>query len=220
MSLKFAYRSLLVFLLVIVGPLTVHAQSADAAKGVVRHMIREIQSKASFIDQDGTAVMMQYFDMRSFSKRCMADHWNMLTETQRMEFVDTFTRLLAGRLADAAAKHGGYRTLTSEVGAVIRSSDAIFSVPVSVSVGDATLAFVYYLMPEDGGFRLVDYEVEGVLLSRQYRGQFNYLMRTRGFDGMMERVRAKLQKQQRRFSERGRDEGEGAKRGAEGASRS
>ncbi len=132
------------------------------------------------------------FDMPLFAERCLVDHWQGLTETQRTSFIDVFAQSLRAKLGGLIRDRLKGRTFSYTIGAP-RAGDApdIIQVPVQARVDDARIGFVYSIVATNDGYRLVDYEAAGALLSRNYRGQFNYLMRTRGFDGMLERMRAK-----------------------------
>jgi ABC-type transporter MlaC component len=64
---------------------------------------------------------------------------------------------------------------------------------MQVSANGEKIDFLYFLVKVNDGYKLVDYEVSGALLSRNYRGQFNYMMRKYGFNGMLEKMRKKTQ---------------------------
>lgn len=56
---------------------------------------------------------------------------------------------------------------------------------------DATLAFFVH-PAASGAWKLIDLEVDSVLLSRNYRGSFNRVFREKGFSGLVERLEARL----------------------------
>jgi ABC-type transporter MlaC component len=133
-------------------------------------------------------------DMPMFARRCLADHWSTISETQRAEFIDLFSRSLRGRMNEALAGRVRGRTVSLRVGQPVRTDEpGITRIPLTAMIDGKTVRIVYFLTKNSDGWRMVDYEVEGALLSRNYRGQFNYLMRTYGYVGMMDRLRKKAE---------------------------
>ncbi len=139
-------------------------------------------------------VFMHSFDIRAFAQRCLVDHWTALTDDQRSEFVDLFSKTLRAKLADALSKRIKGRVLNYTVGtAKAGAQRGIVEVAARVAVDGERIDLTYYLKRSTDGYRLVDYDVGGALLSRNYRGQFNYLMRNYGYAGMIERMRQKAE---------------------------
>lgn len=132
------------------------------------------------------------FDIPTFARRCMIDHWDNLTQDQRAEFIAVFGASLSGRIERMIAKAAKRGAFSYVIGTPTSGSDGVIAVPLKVRVDDVTMTFVYSLVRAGESFRLVDYAVDGVLLSRNYRGQFNHLMRKHGFEGIIERMRGKI----------------------------
>ena len=134
------------------------------------------------------------FDMLTFAKRCMVDHWDDLSGEQRAEFIEVFTVNLRGQLAKMLKKISKGRKFTYTIDTLTHNKkEGFVRVPVRVVAGDVDLNFRYFVVKTSEGYRLADYEVDGILLSRNYRGQFNYMMRKYGFDGLLAKMRAKQQ---------------------------
>ena len=131
------------------------------------------------------------FDIPSFAKRCLVDHWQVLTAEQRTEFINAFSRVLHNRLRNSYMKYAQGRSFSYAVGQTKSIAGGVFAVPIKVSIDNVKIKITFYLKANDQSYRLIDYETEGILLSRNYRGQFNYLIRKYGFDGMLDRIRHK-----------------------------
>ncbi len=161
------------------------ARIADIAAGVIRD-VDAARADEQFIDS---------FDMPVFAKRCLIDHWEALTKAQRKEFIAVFDcslrtrlgRLIRERLTERLKE----RKLNYDIGRPKKLNGGITAVPLATRVNETSIDFVYYVAKGKGGYGLADYEAEGALLSRQYRGNFNYLMRKYGFDGMLRKMRKK-----------------------------
>jgi ABC-type transporter MlaC component len=111
---------------------------------------------------------------------------------QRQEFVELFSRMLRARLNEALAGGRENRTVSYVVGASSRDREpGVVRVSMTVTADGSDLHVIYYLVRAADGWRMIDYAIEGVLLSRNYRGQFNFLMRKYGYAGMIDRMREK-----------------------------
>jgi len=166
--------------------------SADGPGEAVAEML-ELAKEATSGEGEGAAAQTfaEGFDMRAFARRCMVDHWSALSPSQRDEFVEVFSSVLRRRLERLESKGSGREGFAYKVGRAVKDAGGATRVPASVTADGATVEFVYYLVNDGGDYRLVDYEVEGAMLSRQYRGQFNRIMRKRGYEGLMDRLRVK-----------------------------
>ena len=138
----------------------------------------------------------QNLDMPAFAQRCLADHWATLTEEQRAEFIDLFSRTLRAKMDEALSKRVTGKAVRFAIGSPKRpDKEGIIEVPADIFIDGNSVRLTYYLIKWAGGYRLVDYDAEGALLSRNYRGQFNYLIRNYGYAGMIERIRQKAEAQ-------------------------
>ncbi len=185
-------RTIAIFMTALAAVVTVTASTADASpRAYVDRMARAAQGVIEKTETSLGVDEVAQFDMEAFSRRCMVDHWDDLSEEQRQEFVAVFSISLKGRLEKLMRKRMNGRRFRYIIGEARRGRDGVIEVPMTAKVDDVQLAFTYSLIRKGDTYKLVDYEVDGVLLSRNYRGQFNYLMRRHGYEGMIERMREK-----------------------------
>lgn len=183
-------------IVVIVAAVVFNMPSAAAAaspRAYIETLIASSKQVMKVRDaKDANHTFAEEFDMLTFAKRCMIDHWDGLSGEQRAEFIDVFAASLRGQLAKMLGKINAQRKFIYKMGTLTRGkTDGLVRVPVRVIAGDIDLRFRYFVVKTDAGYRLADYEIDGILLSRNYRGQFNYMMRKHGFDGLLAKMRSK-----------------------------
>ena len=164
-----------------------------------RDYVLQLAEKSSVIASEGNTKKVNsefalQFDMPRFAKKCMIDHWNELTLKQQEDFIELFSQNLRRKLAKLSNKYIKTDSWQYTVGNPKQGVDGEIVVPMQVSANGEKIDFLYFLIKVDDDYKLVDYEVSGALLSRNYRGQFNYMMRKYGFNGMLEKIRKKAQK--------------------------
>jgi ABC-type transporter MlaC component len=169
------------------------AETGGGARSTVDHLAQITLQVISTMDREqGAREFAGSFEMAEFSKRCMIDHWSNLLKTQRDQFVDVFQCNLEHRLSSLITKPLQGRKIAYHIGKARRTDGREILVPVEVAIDDAKMQFLYWLVPTADGFKLIDYEADGVSLSRNYRGHFNYMMRKYGFDTLLKKMRSRF----------------------------
>jgi phospholipid transport system substrate-binding protein len=125
------------------------------------------------------------FDYEEMSRRSLAAHWAPLSETQRAEFVELFKSFLSDRYAEKVEGYSGEQVLYlseriegdyAEVRTRLRSSKV--EIPID-----------YRLYLKDGRWYAYDMIVDGISLVRNYRSQFQKIIRSESYDGLVRRLR-------------------------------
>lgn len=169
------------------------AKGGVSAVSVVRGLESEARAALNAGDvRRANAVFAEYFDMRRFSERCLADHWNEFSPSEQARFIDLFERNIKKRIAEKM---------------ILTKEDTDFGItPARIGKEDGGLTRVDnkirtrrgqfglgVILVNDKGYRVVDYDFDGALLSRNYRGHFNYVIRKYGKDGFFDRLEKKLE---------------------------
>jgi len=128
------------------------------------------------------------FDFPEMARRSLARHWTDRTSQQREEFVSLFTSILErsyfGKLENYSAERIVYsgETVDGEF-ATVRSKI------IAGRKGEVPVEYRLHLV----GARWAVYDVliEGVSFVSTYRSQFNRIIQTSSYDGLVEKMRAK-----------------------------
>lgn len=125
------------------------------------------------------------FDYAEMSKRALATYWTPLTETQRTEFVELFKRFLPDRYAEKskgiAGNKWGYLSeriegTYAEVGTELRSDKT--DIPMD-----------YRLILKEGRWPAYDIIADGVSLVKNYRSQFQKIIRESSYQELVNKLR-------------------------------
>ena len=145
-------------------------------------------------DAQLTRMLTDLLDYEELSRRALSDHWSEQSEESRTEFVS-----LLRQLVERNYRSNLRRTLSFEVayeGAEDREGEAL----VRTRARDrrnrrAPPVAIDYLMRKQGtNWRVVDLTVdEGLSMVQNYRRQFNRIIRRDGWDGLINRMRSRLE---------------------------
>ena len=169
------------------------AQSpTDYVRGILDRVMA-IQNNASLNrearSQEIHRIVSSSFDFNEMAKDVLGGTFDQLSPSQRSEFIDTFrflfqdsyTRMVLNFLKQenieyGKATQGGGK---AKVDTVIKRPNE--NIPVT------------YLMRSPGGWKLYDVVVDGVSILSTYRSQFANVIKTQGFNYLIDKM-----KQQRR----------------------
>ena len=189
--------------IVLAGVLVVGLSSAPAAagvptdqlKGAVERVLKTLDDPAlkgdARLGDRRVAVRKianEIFDFSEIAKRSMARHWQPLSEAQRTEFVGLFADLLERSYISKIETYGGEKIqYTAE-----RADGDFATVSTRIVTKNGTEVPVDYRMIKRADRWLVyDVSIEGVSLVSSYRTQFNKIIQTTSYNGLVSKLRNK-----------------------------
>jgi phospholipid transport system substrate-binding protein len=189
--------------MVLAGVLVVGLSSAPAAagvptdqlKGAVERVLKTLDDPAlkgdARVGERRVAVRKianEIFDFSEIAKRSMARHWQPLSEAQRTEFVGLFADLLERSYISKIETYGGEKIqYTAE-----RADGEFATVSTRIVTKNGTEVPVDYRMIKRADRWLVyDVSIEGVSLVSSYRTQFNKIIQTTSYNGLVSKLRNK-----------------------------
>ena len=171
------------------------AYAVSSAKQTLVKMSAEIHHK---LDEgkreDANLLFLNRFDMMRFGKRCLIDHWSEFSNVEQKQF----TELLFKNLLKQAREKNFFlrdgKTFRLVPQKEVKVAEGNVEVKNILHTSDKQLALNLFLHSEKGDYHIVDYEIEGALLSRNYRSHFNYLIKKYGKKGFFEQLEKKLER--------------------------
>lgn len=144
----------------------------DPAKRIQRrHMLEE--------------VIASHFDYTEMSKRALAANWIPLMAGERTEFVELFKSFLSDRYAEKIESYSGEQVFyLSE-----RIQENYAEVRTELRSSKVTVPMDYRLHMRDGTWHAYDLVVEGVSLVKNYRSQFEKIIRSSSYQELVRRLR-------------------------------
>jgi len=167
----------------------------DQLKGAVERVLKTLDDPAlkgdARVGDRRVAVRKianEIFDFSEIAKRSMARHWQPLSEAQRTEFVGLFADLLERSYISKIETYGGEKIqYTAE-----RADGDFATVSTRIVTKNGTEVPVDYRMIKRADRWLVyDVSIEGVSLVSSYRTQFNKIIQTTSYNGLVSKLRNK-----------------------------
>lgn len=130
-------------------------------------------------------VIARRFDYAEMSKRALAAQWTLLTPVERAEFVEVFKSFLSDRYAEKIERYSGEQVVyLSE-----RTEGSYAEVRTKLRSSKVEIPMDYRLILKDGRWHAYDIVVDGVSLVKNYRSQFQKILRDNSYQELLTRLR-------------------------------
>lgn len=125
------------------------------------------------------------FDYREMSKRALASHWSRLTDEERTEFVNVFKGFLSDRYASKIEGYSGEKIhYLSE-----RLEGEYAEVRTKLISSKVEYPMDYRMINKAGRWYAYDIVADGVSLVRNYRSQFENILKTGSYEELVSRLK-------------------------------
>lgn len=132
-------------------------------------------------------VIASHFDYMEMSKRALAANWTPLTAVERTEFVELFKSFLSDRYAEKIEGYSGEQVhYLSE-----RIEGNYAEVRTELRSTKVEIPMDYRLHVKDGTWHAYDIIADGVSLVKNYRSQFDKIIRSDSYQELVRRLRAR-----------------------------
>ncbi|MGD9851692.1 MAG: phospholipid-binding protein MlaC [Nitrospirales bacterium] len=129
----------------------------------------------------------KHFDFGEMAKRSLAAHWKRRQEPDHQEFIKLFQALLSKTYAQKIENYSGETVNYLKE----RLRDGYAEVQTTIVSPKTEISLDYRLILKDGTWRVYDVVVDGVSLVKNYRGQFDRIIRDSSYEGLVEKLREK-----------------------------
>jgi phospholipid transport system substrate-binding protein len=134
------------------------------------------------------------FDYAEMSKRALAAHWRPLTAAEQTEFVELFKSFLSDRYAEKIEGYAGEQVMyLSE-----RIEGNYAEVRTELHSSKVEIPMDYRLFVKDGRWHAYDIVVDGVSLVKNYRSQFDKIIRADSYQELVRRLRDRTVTEERK----------------------
>ena len=130
-------------------------------------------------------VIATRFDYAEMSKRALAAYWVPLTAAQRTEFVEVFKKFLSDRYAEKIEGYSGEQVVyLSE-----RIEGSYAEVRTELRSEKTAIPLDYRLHLKEGRWHAYDIIADGVSLVKNYRSQFQKVIRESSYQELVKKLR-------------------------------
>jgi phospholipid transport system substrate-binding protein len=144
-------------------------------------------------------ILQQLFDFREFSRRVLASNWKIFSPSQREEFIKVFAEFLGKFYMDQLQEKYRDETLIY-VGQEMKSATRAL-VNIKVVWKGQEIPVDLRMVKRKGVWKIYDIQLFGISAVKNYRAQFQSILRKETPDQVIEKLKQKIeqieQKQQR-----------------------
>lgn len=133
------------------------------------------------------AIIDEGFDFEVMGQQALGGRWQALTPAQRDEFVGLFAELFKRSYTRLVLRFLGERTTSYLTESVAGDRAAVETILEGGK--DGRLPVGYRLADKDGRWQVVDVVIDGVSLARNYRAQFERVVRTSSYETLLRQMR-------------------------------
>lgn len=126
-------------------------------------------------------IVKQGFDFQVMSQLVLGRTWRKIDQPQRDYFQELFTKLLENAYIGKLEGYSGQ--VTEYQGERIKGEKA--EVSTTVQHEGVSMPVNYIMRYKDSGWKVYDVKIEGVRLLRNYKAQFESILRKDKFDGLV-----------------------------------
>jgi phospholipid transport system substrate-binding protein len=131
------------------------------------------------------------FNWTEMARRSLANHWQGLTPEEKNEFVPLFTDLLENTYMGRIENYSGDKV--NYIGERVKGNYSL--VKVTIFTDKQTEIPVVYKMKKEGLEWIVyDVSIEGVSLVKNYKQQFDSIILSSSYQGLVEKLKEKVAK--------------------------
>jgi len=201
-ALRTGVRMLLLWLWLLALPLPVLGKPTDPqayVRQVTEQVLALIEAKRDAFRHDRPAlyraieqVVVPHFDVPTMSRWVLGKYWRRLSADERQRFMRNFEYLLIRTYSTALLEYEDQRIEYLPLRWDGHAGRAVVRTRIVPREGDA-IPVDYTLRWRDGDWKVVDVKIDGISLVANYRSTFGAEIRSKGIDGLLTRLEARVQ---------------------------
>jgi len=133
------------------------------------------------------AIVGQRFDYEEMAKRTLGANWKKISTEQQKEFVGLFQQFLTKSYAGNIDGYSGEQVEYLKE----RLKGDFAEVQTKVVSPKVEIPLDYRLLKKNEQWGVYDVIIDGVSLTKNYRGQFSRIIKSSSFDGLLDKLRSK-----------------------------
>lgn len=165
-------------------------QQVDGVRSLLAEKAKGADKVA--IDAKLMAVVEPVMEFEKLSERALRKHWPGLTPEQQKEFIETFRQLVFRSYLNRV--DSAQEAYTVEYEGEEAKSRTEASVQAVAKTKQAEIELVFHLEKKGEAWVAADVVIDEVSLTDNYREQFNKIIASDGFPGLIKKMKEKLDK--------------------------
>ena len=137
------------------------------------------------------STLNERFDWTEMAKRSLAEHWKSLTEEEKKEFVPLFTDLLENTYMNRIENYSGDKVNYDDE--KVKGDYSLVKVTIFTDK-QVEIPVAYKMKKKGPEWMIYDVSIEGVSLVNNYRQQFDSVILSSSYQGLVEKLKEKVAK--------------------------
>jgi phospholipid transport system substrate-binding protein len=129
----------------------------------------------------------QIFDFGETAKRSLGQHWAQRTQVEREEFVRLFTELVQRTYLSKVNQYNSEMTFQDDV---VDGNQAVVRTTLLLGKG-SQMSLDYRMHHPRDRWQVYDLSIDGISLVASYRSQFNKIVRTDSYEGLVAKLKSR-----------------------------
>jgi phospholipid transport system substrate-binding protein len=129
------------------------------------------------------------FDWKAMARRSLAKHWKERTEEEKSEFVPLFTDLLERAYLKRIENYSGDKVTYDQE--KVKGKYSLVKVRIFTDK-QVEIPVAYKMQKKGPVWKIYDVSIEGVSLVKNYRKQFDSVILSSSYEGLVEKLREKV----------------------------
>jgi len=135
--------------------------------------------------------LSERFNWGEMARRSLAEHWKSRTDEERKEFVPLFTDLLENTYMNRIENYSG--DLVTYDDEKVKGDYSLVKVTIFTDK-QVQIPVIYKMKKEGQEWMIYDVSIEGVSLVSNYRQQFDSVILSSSYQGLVEKLKEKVAK--------------------------
>jgi len=173
------------------GPTDRMKDTTDKIIAIVSDPALKGPDKSEAKKQSIRAVVDEVIDWEEMSRRSLGIHWQKRTDEEKREFVRLFSQLIEKTYKDKVEDYAGEKV--NYVGEKIDGDYAEVESRILTSK-NTEIPVNYKMTRKQGKWWVYDIVIEGVSFVNNYRTQFNSILASSSYPGLVKQLKAKTEK--------------------------
>ena len=158
--------------------------SVNAILVILQNGELDVQQKRADISK----IITKRFDFRAMSQRTLATNWKKTSDEEKKQFTALFSQLIE---SSYVGKIEAYTNEKVEYpGEKVKGKKAVVETLILTSSADIPVNYKLYQKGDQ--WLVYDVIIEGISLISNYRSSYQEIMKDEGFDGLLNRMQAKI----------------------------
>ena len=187
---KIACLLLVLLLLSQTAVADVESEAAKLLKRSVDKIFTVLSDKELSIDQKRSKVIEITNPVFSFSLMAKLSlgkvHWSQFNAKQKAEFIDLYTKLFQSFYIEKLDFFSN-ETVVFQPATIVKQKKVLIQTAL-ISKG-TQYSMLYKMFKTKNGWRIYDFEIEGVSILRSYSSQYHHFLKKGGIEGLLAKMR-------------------------------